>query len=160
VPDETAVIDPPTQTNGEAAVPKPKKPRAKGATRGPADTPAKRVQAGESKPKARPKGKPSPSQQAVRHAAIREAAELIKQAADATRLAVLMILRDHPAGMSVNGMQKELGLASQPALSHHLNLVRTGRIVRFDRRGKESIYTLTDEGRRLIGAIGALVAGG
>jgi DNA-binding transcriptional ArsR family regulator len=39
---------------------------------------------------------------------------------------------------------------SQPACSYHLSLLSAGKLIQFDRKGKQSYYRLTDLGRRAI----------
>jgi len=77
---------------------------------------------------------------------IRRAAEQIKKAADPTRVGVLILL--HAGAFNVNAMARIFG-TSQPALSHHLAMLRHGGLIYADRRGKENYYRLTDLGRGL-----------
>jgi DNA-binding transcriptional ArsR family regulator len=81
---------------------------------------------------------------------IREVATLFKHISDPTRLNVLMILseKDHNAG----DMIREMGSRSQPAVSHHLALLRHAKIIDSRRQNKNNIYTLTDQGRKLVKA--------
>jgi DNA-binding transcriptional ArsR family regulator len=80
-------------------------------------------------------------------AEIRRAAYLLKQASDTTRLRVLLILAEEEK--NVGEICLELGILSQPAVSHHLGLLRHGRLIEPRRQGKNNIYNLTDQGREL-----------
>jgi DNA-binding transcriptional ArsR family regulator len=73
-------------------------------------------------------------------------ANLLKHVSDPTRLQVITLLseREHHVG----GLCDQLN-TSQPALSHHLALLRHGGIVERRRLGKNNFYTLTDTGCRL-----------
>jgi len=74
------------------------------------------------------------------------AANLLKQVSDPTRLQVITLLseREHHVG----GLCDQFNM-SQPAVSHHLALLRHGGIVERRRQGKNNFYTLTDTGYRL-----------
>jgi len=58
---------------------------------------------------------------------------------DATRLGILKALAAGP--MNVTALCKALGL-KQPAASHHLGLLRMGRLVEGTRKGKSVVYTI------------------
>jgi ArsR family transcriptional regulator, zinc-responsive transcriptional repressor len=88
-------------------------------------------------------------------AAVRSAAELLKQVSDPTRLQVLMLLSDKER--NVSELCNDLGTQSQPAVSHHLALLRHGRLIEPRRLGKHNFYYLTDAGRELAGVITDLV---
>ena len=74
------------------------------------------------------------------------AATLLKQISDPTRLHVISLLSE--GERHVGGLCDEFNL-SQPALSHHLALLRHGGIVDRRRQGKNNFYSLTDTGYRL-----------
>jgi len=57
---------------------------------------------------------------------------------DPTRLGILKLLSDGP--QNVTAMCDALGL-KQPTISHHLGLLRMGRLVTGTRKGKSVIYT-------------------
>src|SRR5262245_31502283 len=78
---------------------------------------------------------------------IRQAAELLKQVSDPTRLQVLMLLKEKER--NVTELCKDLGSQSQPAVSHHLALLRHGRLIEPRRSGKHNFYFLTEAGRDL-----------
>ena len=76
---------------------------------------------------------------------IQRAAILFKHLSDPTRLQVVTLLSE--GERHVGGLGDQFNM-SQPALSHHLALLRHGGIV--DRRqGKNYFYSLTDTGCRL-----------
>jgi len=71
---------------------------------------------------------------------------LLKQVSDPTRLQVVTMLAE--GERHVGGLCGEFNM-SQPAVSHHLSLLRHGGIVDCRRRGKNNVYSLTDTGYRL-----------
>jgi ArsR family transcriptional regulator, zinc-responsive transcriptional repressor len=77
---------------------------------------------------------------------IQRAANLLKHLSDSTRLQVVSLLSE--GERHVGGLCDEFDL-SQPAVSHHLALLRHGGIVDRRRQGKNNIYSLTDTGYRL-----------
>ena len=77
---------------------------------------------------------------------IQRAANLLKQFSDATRLRVILMLSE--GERHVGGMSEELN-QTQPAVSHHLGLLRHGGIIAPRRRGKNNFYSLTDKGEDL-----------
>lgn len=135
----TDVIDQPVS----ADKPKSKGKAPKRPSKVPSPVPVKRS--------GKPKQKP-----AVSVARFRKPANLLKKAADPTRLGVLVTLSRFP-GTTVMGLCEALGGMSQPAMSHHLAMMRDSNLVDFERQGKSSLYSLTDEGRRLVGAVGRLL---
>jgi DNA-binding transcriptional ArsR family regulator len=80
-------------------------------------------------------------------AQIRQAADLLKQVSDPTRLRVMLLLTEKER--NVSELCVELGTQSQPAVSHHLALLRHGRLIEPRRSGKHNFYYLTDAGREL-----------
>jgi len=82
------------------------------------------------------------------------AALLLKQASDATRLQILGILAD--GERHVGGLCDELG-QTQPAVSHHLALLRHGGLISPRRSGKQNFYSLTETGETLAAIVKALV---
>lgn len=87
---------------------------------------------------------------------VRNTANLLKQVSDATRLRILLVLSE--GRRNVGNLSAELN-NSQPAVSHHLALLRHGRLIIPDRVGKSNFYELTDDGRRLVAAVRGLVDG-
>ena len=82
----------------------------------------------------------------LRTKTFQRAAYLLKQVSDPTRLQVITLLseREHHVG----GLCDQFKM-SQPAVSHHLALLRHGGIIERRRQGKNNFYTLTDTGYRL-----------
>jgi DNA-binding transcriptional ArsR family regulator len=89
-------------------------------------------------------------------AEIRRVAELLKQVSDPTRLQVLMLLSEKER--NVTELCTDLGSQSQPAVSHHLALLRHGRLIEPRRAGKHNFYALTDAGRQLADVVNAVVS--
>jgi DNA-binding transcriptional ArsR family regulator len=95
---------------------------------------------------------PAPKTRSVRAASrpaykIRQAADLLKQVSDPTRLQILLLLNEKER--NVSELCTELGTQSQPAVSHHLALLRHGRLIEPRRDGKHNYYGLTEGGRAL-----------
>ena len=85
---------------------------------------------------------------------IQKAANLMKQVSDPTRLQVLMMLAE--GEMHVGALCAQLN-QTQPAVSHHLALLRHGGIVAPRRQGKNNFYGLTDVGEDLVKLIRAVI---
>ena len=77
---------------------------------------------------------------------IQRAAILLKQVSDPTRLQVVTLLSE--GERHVGGLCDQFNM-SQPAVSHHLALLRHGGIVDRRRQGKNNFYSLTETGYRL-----------
>jgi DNA-binding transcriptional ArsR family regulator len=88
-------------------------------------------------------------------AEIRRVAELLKQVSDPTRLQVLILLNEKER--NVTELCSDLGTQSQPAVSHHLALLRHGRLIEPRRSGKHNFYALTDAGRQLAHVVNSVV---
>ena len=88
-------------------------------------------------------------------AEIRRVADLLKQVSDPTRLQVLLILSEKER--NVSELCSDLGTQSQPAVSHHLALLRHGRLIEPRRSGKHNFYGLTDAGRELAKVVTSVV---
>src|SRR4051794_17078238 len=88
-------------------------------------------------------------------AEIRQAADLLKQVSDPTRLQVLMLLTQKER--NVSQLCADLGTQSQPAVSHHLALLRHGRLIEPRRSGKHNFYALTEAGRELAHVVDTVV---
>lgn len=69
-------------------------------------------------------------------------AELFKALADPTRVRIISLLSE--AEVCVGELCLALGM-SQPAVSHHLKLLRLLRIVRTRKEGQHVFYSLLDE---------------
>jgi DNA-binding transcriptional ArsR family regulator len=89
-------------------------------------------------------------------AEIRRVADLLKQVSDPTRLQVLMLLSEKER--NVSQLCSDLGTQSQPAVSHHLALLRHGRLIEPRRSGKHNFYGLTDAGRELADVVNSVVS--
>ena len=101
-------------------------------------------------PKPKTKSPKSAAQQRP-SAQIRQAADLLKQVSDPTRLQVLMLLTEKER--NVSELCSDLGTQSQPAVSHHLALLRHGRLIEPRRSGKHNYYYLTPAGRELAAVV-------
>ena len=72
---------------------------------------------------------------------IAELADVFRLMGDGSRLRVLMLVRDQ--ARPVGDIATATGL-SPSLVSHHLRLLRAGRLVRAERRGKQVFYALDD----------------
>jgi ArsR family transcriptional regulator len=70
------------------------------------------------------------------------ASELLKALASPHRLAILLELDEAPR--CVHELVDALGI-SQPLVSQHLRVLRGIHLVRAERRGRETVYSLGDE---------------
>ena len=92
----------------------------------------------------------------VSEQAIRELAQVFKLLSDETRLRILFYLAQHNE-LHVTDLCQRLG-QSQPAVSHHLALLRHGGIIAPRRQGKNNFYSLTDTGTDLARVVKNLIA--
>src|SRR5437763_1492239 len=86
----------------------------------------------------------------AKHAAI-----LLKQVSDATRLQIILHLSEgerHVGALCENLDQ------SQPAVSHHLALLRHGGIIAPRRQGENNFYGLTDAGNELAKVVKTVIS--
>ena len=83
------------------------------------------------------------------------AAILLKQVSDPTRLQVILMLSE---GEKHVGAMCEVLNQSQPALSHHLALLRHGSIIAPRRQGKNNFYGLTEAGDKLAAVVKEIMA--
>jgi DNA-binding transcriptional ArsR family regulator len=83
-----------------------------------------------------------------------KAAMLMKQVSDPTRLQVILMLSD--GEKHVGALSDELK-QSQPAVSHHLALLRHGGIIAPRRQGKNNFYGLTEAGEELASVVKTLI---
>ena len=90
-----------------------------------------------------------------REVEIRDQAQGFGLLSDPTRLGILSLLAKGPK--NVTALCKALGL-KQPTVSHHLGLLRMGRLVINTRQGKSVVYT-TDKAnlKALASAVGRLM---
>jgi DNA-binding transcriptional ArsR family regulator len=82
------------------------------------------------------------------------AAILLKQASDPTRLQIILSLSD---GEKHVGALCEVLNQTQPAVSHHLALLRHGGLIAPRRQGKNNFYSLTDSGSELAKVVRGVV---
>jgi DNA-binding transcriptional ArsR family regulator len=80
---------------------------------------------------------------------------LLKHVSDPTRLQVILILSE--GEQHVGSLCEILG-QSQPAVSHHLALMRHGGVIAPRRQGKNNFYSLTDKGDDLSKVVKSLMA--
>jgi DNA-binding transcriptional ArsR family regulator len=80
--------------------------------------------------------------------AFNQAGLVLRQIGDSTRIGILMLLMEFPS-INVNDLCVKLGDKPQPAISHHLALLRHSGILWNVRRGKQVYYTLSEKGRHL-----------
>ena len=85
----------------------------------------------------------------------RRASILLKHVSDPTRLQVILILSE---GEKHVGALCEHLSQSQPAVSHHLALLRHGGIIAPRRAGKNNFYSLTEVGTELSRVVSGLIA--
>jgi DNA-binding transcriptional ArsR family regulator len=82
------------------------------------------------------------------------AAILLKQVSDPKRLQVILMLSE--GEKHVGALCEELN-QSQPAVSHHLALLRHGSIIAPRRQGKNNFYSLTETGTDLARVVTNLI---
>src|SRR5437763_16286236 len=82
------------------------------------------------------------------------AAILLKQVSDPTRLQVILMLFE--GEKHVGAMSSALN-QSQPAVSHHLALLRHGSIIAPRRQGKNNFYRLTETGEDLADVVKTVI---
>jgi DNA-binding transcriptional ArsR family regulator len=90
----------------------------------------------------------------VRRLKVQRAAILLKQISDPTRLQVIRTLAD--GEKHVGALSEEFNV-SQPAVSHHLALLRHGGLIIPRRQGKNIFYALTEIGEALAGVVKAVI---
>ena len=73
---------------------------------------------------------------------VAELAEVFHIMGDPSRLSILLVVLDGP--LAVAEIAAATGLSAS-LVSHHLRLLRAGRLVRAERRGKQVFYTVDDE---------------
>ena len=110
-------------------------------------------------PKAAPKSAASKPKSAKavdqRFQQARRASILLKHVSDPTRLQVILILSE--GERHVGALCDQLS-QSQPAVSHHLALLRHGGIIAPRRQGKNNYYSLTEVGAELAKVVKNLIA--
>jgi DNA-binding transcriptional ArsR family regulator len=79
---------------------------------------------------------------------------MLKHVSDPTRLQVILILAE---GEQHVGALCDHLVQSQPAVSHHLALLRHGGIIAPRRAGKNNFYSLTEKGELLAKVVQVLI---
>lgn len=74
---------------------------------------------------------------------VRKLADVFKLLSDPTRLKIILLLTENEE-MHVNALCGELG-QSQPAVSHHLGLLRGGKVIALRRDGKFNHYRVAGD---------------
>ena len=100
-------------------------------------------------------GKKSAKPAETRFQQARRASILLKHVSDPTRLQVILILAE--GEQHVGSLCEQLG-QSQPAVSHHLALLRHGGVIAPRRQGKNNFYSLTDKGDDLSRVVKNLIS--
>jgi DNA-binding transcriptional ArsR family regulator len=90
-----------------------------------------------------------------RYQQARRASILLKHVSDPTRLQVILILSE--GERHVGALCAQLS-QSQPAVSHHLALLRHGGIIAPRRQGKNNFYSLTETGTDLARVVKNLIS--
>lgn len=85
----------------------------------------------------------------------KRASILLKHVSDPTRLQVILLLSE--GERHVGALCEQLS-QSQPAVSHHLALLRHGNVIAPRRQGKNNFYSLTDSGTVLARVVKTLLA--
>lgn len=107
-------------------------------------------------PKATAPSKPrTPKGNDLRLQQARRASILLKHVSDPTRLQVILILAE--GERHVGALCAQLS-QSQPAVSHHLALLRHGGIIAPRRQGKNNFYSLTETGGDLARVVKSLIS--
>ena len=86
----------------------------------------------------------------------RDLVQLFKLLADETRLRIMYYLMQQDE-LNVRTLCRLLR-QSQPAVSHHLALLRHGGIIEPRRQGKNNFYSLTDAGTELAKVVNTLMS--
>jgi len=92
-------------------------------------------------PTARKAPPDDPADDRVDDDAIKHMCDVFKMLSDPSRLKILMALAQN-GQMHVSALCRLLAGTSQPAVSHHLSLMRHTKLVRCDRQGKHNFYCL------------------
>ena len=104
--------------------------------------------------KATSKGARAENKAVLRKRQIQRAAGLLKHVSDPTRLQVILILAE--GERHVGALCAQLS-QSQPAVSHHLALLRHGGLIAPRRQGKNNFYSLTQTGETLAAIVKDMV---
>lgn len=88
------------------------------------------------------KSSPKPAHLRLSEDQTSELADMFRLMSDPTRLRIILACLETPT--SVGDMAGALGL-SPSLVSHHLRLLRAGRLIQAERRGNRVYYLITDE---------------
>jgi DNA-binding transcriptional ArsR family regulator len=102
----------------------------------------------------KPKTAKAKKESDLRQKQAQRAAILLKQVSDPTRLQVILMLSD--GEKHVGALCEDLS-QSQPAVSHHLALLRHGSLIAPRRQGKNNFYGLTETGEELAKVVKAIM---
>src|SRR5438105_3406202 len=86
----------------------------------------------------------------VSEAILEQLVDLFRLLSDKTRLSILLLLRD--GEQNVTALCEQLSLP-QPTVSHHLGLLRTGKLIDNRRAGKQVFYGLNSRFERGPGGV-------
>ncbi|HYD30098.1 MAG TPA: metalloregulator ArsR/SmtB family transcription factor [Azospirillaceae bacterium] len=86
--------------------------------------------------------KDSPPLERLPEDRVAEMADMFRLMSDPSRLRIILACLETPA--SVGDMAQTLGLSAS-LVSHHLRLLRAGRLIQAERRGNRVYYLITDE---------------
>lgn len=78
---------------------------------------------------------------------IQELADVFRLLCDATRLKIVIACMN--GEISVGDIAEKTDL-SQPLVSHHLRLLKAARLLRHEKQGKQTFYTLSDDHIRCV----------
>jgi ArsR family transcriptional regulator len=83
-------------------------------------------------------------------------ADRLKALADPTRLRMLDLLAQQSAPLCVCEITSRFA-QRQPTISHHLRLLREAGLIRVEKRGTWAYYSATEEGKRSMSVVRALM---
>jgi ArsR family transcriptional regulator len=83
-------------------------------------------------------------------------ADRLKALADPTRLRMLDLLAVQSAPLCVCEITDQFA-QQQPTISHHLRILREAGLIRGERRGTWAYYAATEEGKRVMSTVRALL---
>jgi DNA-binding transcriptional ArsR family regulator len=86
---------------------------------------------------------------------VREVADKLAKIGEPSKLKIIYVLAQQER--NVTDLCSDLGMQSQPTVSHHLSILRHCRLVETERDGQHNYYHLTDEGRQLADIVKQLV---
>jgi ArsR family transcriptional regulator len=102
----------------------------------------------------RPKKPAPPAPLTLESASLNQAVQIAKLIADETRVRLIALLAT--GEMNVGELCEAIG-QTQPAVSHHLALLRVSGLMEARRAGKNNYYGLTDNGRAVLEMVRTMV---